>query len=76
MQKIQILFPDPMMRKLREAAEAEDRPVSEVVRRAVEHALRQKARRPRPAKQFPTFHGGQIQVSADAMKQEIYADDE
>ncbi len=76
MQKIQILFPDPLMRKLREAADAEDRPVSEIVRRAVEQALRQKTRRSRPTKHFPTFHGGQVQVSAAEMKQEIYRDDE
>ena len=76
MQKIQILFPDPVMRKLREFAATEDRPVSEIVRRAVDRLLDQ---RPLPAaskNKFPTFHGGGVRISAGAMKQEIYRDDE
>ncbi len=36
MQKIQILFPDPQMDALRRLSRIEDRPVSELVRRAVE----------------------------------------
>jgi hypothetical protein len=36
MQKMQILFPNPLIAKLREVAEQEDRPVSELIRRAVE----------------------------------------
>lgn len=36
MQKIQILFPDPLMARVRSLAALEDRPVSEIVRRAVE----------------------------------------
>lgn len=39
MQKIQILFPEPQMRRLRDAAADEDRPISEVVRRATESWL-------------------------------------
>lgn len=76
MQKIQILFPDPMMRRLREVAAAEDRPVSEVVRRAVEQALRQKTTQPRRSARFPTFHGGRTLVSAGDLKGEIYREDE
>jgi len=40
MQKIQVLFPEPVLRELREIAELEDRPLSEVVRRAAEQMVR------------------------------------
>ena len=76
MQKIQILFPDPMMRKLKEFAAAEDRPISEIVRRAVERVLQQSPLPSAPGKKFPTFHGGGVRVSAADMKKEIYGDDE
>jgi hypothetical protein len=72
MQKIQILFPDPMMRKLREFAAAEDRPISEIVRRAVERALQQSAVPKSPVPEFPTFRGGGVRMSAAKMKQAIY----
>ena len=39
MQKIQILFPNPLMGRVRAVATEEDRPVSEVIRRAVERFL-------------------------------------
>jgi metal-responsive CopG/Arc/MetJ family transcriptional regulator len=42
MQKMQILFPDPLMGKLRTVAAEEDRPVSELIRRAVEKFLEMK----------------------------------
>ncbi len=76
MQKIQILFPDPMMRRLKQYAAIEDRPISEVVRRAVERMLQQN---PLPAasnQQFPTFSGGGVRVSAGEMKQAIYGENE
>ncbi|NJK90783.1 MAG: hypothetical protein HC904_02475 [Blastochloris sp.] len=75
MQKIQILFPDPVMSKLRSVSSSEDRPVSEIVRRAVERYLQQ-IPAPRPKKRpFPVFQGGPILISAENLKQEIYADD-
>jgi len=76
MQKIQILFPDPMMRKLKEFAATEDRPISEIVRRAVERVLQQSPLPSAPAKKFPVFHGGGVRISASNMKQAIYGDDE
>jgi hypothetical protein len=36
MEKMQILFPEPQLKKLRQIARAEDRPVSDLVRNAVE----------------------------------------
>lgn len=76
MQKIQILFPDPIMRKLKELAIAEDRPISEIVRRAVERLLQQSPAPASSSRKFPTFHGGGVQVTSAAMKQVIYQDDE
>lgn len=77
MQKLQILFPDPIMRKLRAVSQAEDRPVSEIVRRAVERLLMQRtATPPTPKPSFPVFHGGGVLVSASHLKQEIYSDDQ
>jgi len=76
MQKIQILFPDPLMRQLREFATIEDRSVSEVIRRAVERILQQSPYRPTAPQPFPTFHGGGVLVSADKLKGEIYGDNE
>jgi len=76
MQKIQILFPDPVMRKLKEFAATEDRPISEIVRRAVERVLQQSPLPSGPGKKFPTFHGGGVRISAADMKQELYGDEE
>ncbi|MFW6360497.1 MAG: hypothetical protein ACOC2R_01995 [Spirochaetota bacterium] len=39
MQKMQILFPEPQLSRLRRIAAAQDRPVSELVRSAVEFWL-------------------------------------
>ncbi len=79
MQKIQILFPDPLMATLRKLAKIEDRPVSELVRRAVDRDLAQRSGMLRrdsslpPA--FPTFDGGKVLVSAAKMKSLIHGDE-
>ncbi len=39
MKKIQVLFPEPVMNRLRRQARAEDRPLSELIRRATEQWL-------------------------------------
>ena len=65
MQKIQILFPDPVMKRLRDVARRQDRPVSELVRRAVDRFLEQvPAVQPQQPARFPTFHGGGVLVEA------------
>lgn len=73
---MQILFPEPMMRKLRAFAASEDRPVSEVVRRAVERLLEQRPMPVQRARRFPTFRGGGVAVPASSLKEELYGDDE
>jgi hypothetical protein len=75
MQKLQVLFPEPLIARMRALAEAEDRPVSELVRRAVERLLEQspsEGRRGRDSDRLPTFHGGRVQVSAAEMKALLY----
>ena len=79
MQKIQILFPEPQMDALRKLARIEDRPVSEIVRRAVDRDLEQRAallRRDRKQTvAFPVFDGGRVLVSASHMKSVLYSDE-
>ncbi len=78
MQKIQILFPDPLMDTLRQLARIEDRPVSEIVRRAVDRDLAQRSgllqRGASVPPDFPTFDGGEVLVSAATMKSLIHGD--
>ena len=72
MQKIQVLFPDPVMERLRAVAQAQDRPVSELVRRAVDRMLEQCPVLPpsKPAR-FPTFHGGDMLVAPDRLREAL-----
>ena len=39
MKKIQVLFPEPQMERLKRIAKLEDRPISEIIRRATEDYL-------------------------------------
>lgn len=75
MQKIQVLFPNPIMAKLRGVADQEDRPVSELIRRAVERFLEMKPQKPACKMDLPTFKGGEILVSPGDLKKVIYEDD-
>jgi hypothetical protein len=79
MQKIQILFPDPLMEAVRNLARIEDRPVSEIVRRAVDRDVEQRSsilrRGPLAVSAFPVFDGGKVLVSATKMKSLIYGDE-
>lgn len=74
MQKIQILLPEPVLRDLREIAAAEDRPLSEVVRRAAEQWVRvYPARRRKVSKvTVPTFDGGEILAQAADLRALAY----
>jgi len=75
MQKIQILFPDPVMMRLRRLARLQDRPVSEIIRRAVEESL---ARSPEPMKserRIPAFHGGRTICAAEELRETLYRED-
>ena len=77
MQKIQILFPDPVLERLRAVARQQDRPVSELVRRAVDRLLEQvPALPPKQPARFPTFHGGGVLVDAGRLKDVLHGQDE
>ena len=76
MRKLQILFPEPQLRRLREIARRDDRPVSEVVRTAVQAWL-DKVAPPGvvPAKpEVPVFHGGKITAKPGSLRDAAYAD--
>lgn len=77
MQKIHIQFSDPVMERLRALARHQDRPVSDLVRRAVDRLLEQHSVLPpkQPAR-FPTFHGGGLLVDADRLKDVLYGVDD
>jgi hypothetical protein len=76
MEKLQILFPEPALSRLRRIASREDRPVSEIVRLAVDRFLQQKPDLPAQVRRsFPTFSGGGVKVPATRMKDILYEDD-
>ena len=77
MQRMQLLFPDEMMARLKEVSRQEERPVSEVIRRSIEEFF---MRYPKGKKRKITLdqlagHLGEIKVSAADLKDVIYGDD-
>jgi len=75
MQKLQILFPEPQLSRLREIANKQDRPVSELIRESVQMLLSRypdsgvsKTRKP------PTYHGGPVKISAREFRKAAYSD--
>ena len=76
MKRIQVLFPEPMLERLKSISKADDRPLSEIVRRCVEYWL---DRLPPPVnrqkkKQFPYFDGGEVRIEPKRMREAIYDD--
>jgi predicted DNA-binding protein len=76
MQKLQILFPEPQLRRLRELAKKEDRPISEIVRKAVDAWIEktEPLNEAQPKKRIPTFRGGRIKVRAEDMRDIAHKD--
>ena len=72
MQKIQILFPDPLMERMRKLAERIDLPVSEIVRRATEGWLDRMPEAPRRSLTVPTVDAGRCLVAAEDMREAFY----
>jgi len=61
MKKLQILFPEPQLRRLRNLARRQDRPVSELVRGAVDLWLdRYSTETEAVREQAPSYHCGAI----------------
>ncbi len=72
MQKIQILFPDPLMERMRRVAARVDLPVSELVRRATEHWLDRMPESPQRNAGAPAVNAGRCLVSAEEMREAFY----
>lgn len=72
MQKIQILFPDPMMRRLREVADQEDVPLSEIIRKATALWLDRLPNREATMKRVPVVDAGRCLLDATAMKEALH----
>jgi hypothetical protein len=78
MQRMQLLFPDAMMARLKEVSRAEERPVSEVIRRSVEEFF---MRYPNGKQQKVTVdqlagHLGEIKVAATNLREAIYEEEQ
>ena len=77
MEKLQVLFPEPQLRRLRILAQREDRPVSELVRSAVDLWLsRHDADLPMVHDGPPIFHGGPVLIPASALREAAYEEDD
>ncbi len=72
MQKLQILFPDPLMKRMRGHAKRIDLPVSEIVRRATERWLDQFPDAPPSSLALPAVDAGRCLVAAEEMRDAIY----
>lgn len=77
MQRMQLLFPDEMIARLKEVSREEERPVSEVIRRSIEEFF---MRYPKGKKRKITIdqlagHLGQIKVSAADLREVLHEDD-
>ena len=75
MEKMQILFPEPQLSRLRDLARRQDRPVSEVVRAAVDswigmHYYEGGA----VAEEAPVYHCGKVLVDPDSLRDIAYSD--
>jgi hypothetical protein len=64
------------MRRLRSVASREDRPLSELIRRATERWLDSIPEAPaeRGSHRIPLFHGGRVRVKPGALRQASYDD--
>lgn len=72
MQKIQILFPDPMMERMREVAKREDVPVSEIVRKAMAMWLDRFPSQEAKVKRVPVIDAGRCLLDSEAMKEALH----
>jgi hypothetical protein len=71
MKKIQVLFPEPQMERLRKQAKMEDRPISEIIRRATEDYLARMPSGPLrdAAASIPVFDGGETFVNSNRFRE-------
>lgn len=76
MEKLQVLFPEKSMRRLREVAKAEDRPMSEIVRRATEDWLDSQPSGAAGDDSIPVFDLGLRITDPEALKELSYVREE
>jgi hypothetical protein len=75
MEKLQILFPEPQLRRLRAFAHSQDRPVSELVRAAVDYWLaRQGPSNDSVAEEPPRYHWGAMMADPSELRDIANAD--
>ena len=75
MEKLQILFPAPQLARLRHVAKVQDRPVSELVRAAVDAWLEQHASPPHRVREAPPRFGlGAMAVEAADLRERAWED--
>lgn len=72
MEKLQVLFPQDSMRRLREAARAADRPMSEIVRRVTEDWLDSQPTAAPSDPAIPVFNLGLRITDTDTLKDLAY----
>lgn len=75
MEKLQILFPEPQLLRLRRVARKQDRPVSELVRAAVDLWLERHEPWEEDVKEAPPrYHCGEVIVKAEELRDLAYGD--
>jgi len=74
MEKLQILFPEPQLMKLRALAKKQDRPVSELVRTAVDFWLTRQGEEVNDSvrESPPVYHCGEILTPAEHLRDLAY----
>jgi hypothetical protein len=74
MQRMQVLFPEPQIKRLRRVAAAQDRPVSELIRRAVDFWLsRYGCEEVDTTAEAPPVYGcGEVLVNPDRLRDAAY----
>ncbi|MDX2227141.1 MAG: ribbon-helix-helix domain-containing protein [Verrucomicrobiae bacterium] len=72
MKKIQLLFPDPMMDRLRDLAKREDVPLSEIIRKATAQWLDRYPPHEGPSQQVPVVNAGRCLLNAQDMKAALH----
>ena len=72
MQKLQILFPEPLLKKMKGVAQRLDIPVSEVVRRATDRWLERFPEAPAEKNKVPVIHAGRCLIDSQDMRDALY----
>ena len=77
MQRVQVLFPNRVIERLRAVARQRKCSVSELVQRAVERLLGgSPVLPPKQPARFPTFRGGGVLVHADRLRNVLHGCDD